>query len=87
VHKEFVSPGQAVNVKFYCKVLRRVRENVRCKRPEMWKNGEWLLHHDNAPAHTSLVVREFSTQNNMTTVPTLPTHLTWPPAISTCSLK
>jgi hypothetical protein len=35
----------------------------------MWKNGDWLLHHDNAPAHTSLVVREFLTKNNMTAVP------------------
>jgi len=35
----------------------------------MWKNGDWLLHHDNAPAHTSLVVKEFLTKNNMTTVP------------------
>jgi len=42
---------------------------VRRKRPEMWKNGDWLLHHDNALAYTSLVVREFLTKNNMTTVP------------------
>ena len=35
----------------------------------MWKNGNWLLHHDSAPAHTSLVVREFLTKNNETTVP------------------
>ena len=69
VHMEFVPPGQTVNGKFYCEVLRRLRENVRRKRPEMWKNGNWLLHHDNAPAHTSLVVREFLTKNNMTTVP------------------
>jgi len=56
VHKEFVPPGQTVNGKFYCEVLRRLRENVRRKWPEMWKNEDWLLHHDNAPAHTSLVV-------------------------------
>jgi len=42
--------------------LRRLRENVRRKRPEMWKKRNWLLHHDNAPAHTSLVVREFLTK-------------------------
>ena len=48
--------------KFCCEVLRGLRDNVRRKRPEMWKNGDWLLHHDNAPAHTSLVVREFLTQ-------------------------
>ena len=87
VHKAFVPPGQTVNGKFYCEVLRRLRENVRRKWPEMWKNGNWLLHHDNAPAHTSLIVREFPTKNNVTLFPTLPTHLTWFPAISTCFLK
>jgi len=37
--------------------------------PEMWENGDWLLHHDNAPTHTSLVVRKFLTKNKVTTVP------------------
>ena len=69
VHKEFIPPGQTVNGKFYCEVLRQLRGNVRRKRPEMWKNRDWLLHHNNAPAHTSLVVRAFLTKNNMTTVP------------------
>jgi len=45
----------------------------------MWKNGDRLLHHDNAPAHTLQVVREFLTKNNMTTVP----HPAYTPAIST----
>jgi hypothetical protein len=26
----------------------------------------WLLHHDNAPSHTSFFTREFLTRNNMT---------------------
>ena len=69
VHKEFVPAGQTVNGEFYCEVLRRLRENVGCKLPEMWKNGNWLLHHDNAPANTSLIVREFLTKKNMTTAP------------------
>ena len=60
VHKEIVPPGQTFNGTIYCKVLRRLRENVRRKLPEMLKNGEWLWHHHNAPAHTSLVVRESS---------------------------
>ena len=62
VHKEFVPSGQTVNGEFYCEVLRRLRENVWSKQPEMWKNRNWLLHHDNAPAHTSLVLREFLTK-------------------------
>jgi hypothetical protein len=78
VHKEFVPPGQTVNGKVYYEVLRRLRENVRCKQPEMWKYGNWLLHHDNEPAHTSFVVREFLTKNNMTTVP----HPTYSPDLA-----
>jgi hypothetical protein len=76
LHRQCVPTGQTVNWKFYCEVLRQLRENVNRERPEMWKNGNWLLHHDNAPAHTSLVVREFLTKNNVTTSP--PCLLTWP---------
>ena len=81
VHKEFVPPGQTVNGKFYCEVLRRMRENVRHKWPEMCKNGDWLLHHDNAPTHTLLFVREFLTKNNMTTVP----HSAYSPDLAPCA--
>jgi len=30
-----------------------LRENVRRKRPDLWQNNTWLLHHDNAPAHAA----------------------------------
>jgi hypothetical protein len=36
VHHEFVSEGQTVNDEFYCNVLRRLREDIRRKRPELW---------------------------------------------------
>ena len=75
-----VPAGQAVNGKFYCEVLRRLRQNVRRKLPEIWKNRNWLLHHDNAPAHTSLVVREFLTKNNVSTVP----HPAYSPDMAHC---
>ena len=84
MHKEFVPSGQIVNGEFWCGILRWLRENVRCKWPEISKNRDWLLHHDNAPAHTSLVVWQIIT---WPLFPTLPTHLTWPPAISTCYLQ
>ena len=41
VHKEFVPPGQPVNGKFYCEVLRWLRENVRHK--TAWNVEEWKL--------------------------------------------
>jgi len=38
VLKEFVLPGQTVNGKFYCDVLRRLRENIRRKPLGKWRN-------------------------------------------------
>jgi hypothetical protein len=46
----------------------------------MWNNIDWLLHLDNAPAHTSLV-REFLTKNNVTTVP----HSAFSPDLVPCA--
>jgi len=40
-------------------VLRRLRETVRRKRPEKWRDSDWILHHGNAPAHTSHLVQQF----------------------------
>ena len=59
VHYEFVPAGQTVNKVYYLEVLKRLREKVRRKRPELFANNSWILHHDNAPAHTALSVREF----------------------------
>jgi hypothetical protein len=68
VHKEFVPSGQTVNRNFYCNVLRRLKENVWGKRPVKWQNNSWALHHDNAPALTSLLVRQFLTSTKMTVI-------------------
>ena len=65
VHKEIVPPGQTVIAAFYVKLLKSLRENVRRKRPDQWRNNTWLLHHDNAPAHAALLT-QFLTDNNMT---------------------
>jgi hypothetical protein len=75
VNKEFVLVGQAVNSAYYCDVLWRLREHVRRLHPELWRQKNWLLHHGNAPSHTSFFTREFLTKINMTVVPTH-THFT-----------
>jgi hypothetical protein len=59
VYHEFVQRGEIVNNGFYLKVRKRLREAVRKRRPEAWTNKTWMLHHDNAPPHASLLIREF----------------------------
>ena len=36
-----------------------LRYAVSRKRPRFWSSGDWLLHHDNAPAHSSNLVQQF----------------------------
>jgi hypothetical protein len=36
VHYEFAPQGTTVNQQYYLSVLRRLREKIRHKRPEMW---------------------------------------------------
>jgi hypothetical protein len=42
VHHEFVPQGQTVNKKFYCEVLRRLRENIQRKRSDLWRVKNWF---------------------------------------------
>jgi hypothetical protein len=75
VHREFFPPNTTVSTDFYCDVMRCLRENVLQKRLELWHNYNWLLHHDSAPAHTSLNTTEFVTNNNMVIIPHPPYSL------------
>ncbi|CAK9833986.1 Protein GVQW3 [Anthophora retusa] len=38
------------------------------RRPDLWANNSWILHHDNAPAHNAILIREFLTKNNTNTI-------------------
>ncbi|UYV84877.1 hypothetical protein LAZ67_X003845 [Cordylochernes scorpioides] len=44
VHHEFLPQGRAVNKEYYLQVMRNLREAIRQKRPDLWKNKNWLLH-------------------------------------------
>jgi len=80
---EFVPPGQTVNQEFHLEVLRRLRENVRRKRPELWRSGDWLLHHDNAPAHTALSVTQYLASLGWTVIP----HPPYSPDLAPCDFS
>ncbi|UYV70135.1 hypothetical protein LAZ67_7001931 [Cordylochernes scorpioides] len=69
---EFLPQGRTVNKEYYLEVMRNLREAIRQKRPDFWKNKNWLLHHDNAPVHASLLVRDFLAKNNTLMMPQPP---------------
>jgi len=69
VHHEFVPRGQMVNKQLYREVLARLRDAVRRKRSELWENPAWMLHHDNAPAHASLLIHSYLAKYQTSVVP------------------
>lgn len=71
VHKESVPPGQTINAKFYCNVLRRLREDMRGKWPNKWCTNKCVFH-NNAPAHSTLAVQQFLASKNMMVIPPPP---------------
>jgi len=63
---DWVPDGQNVNHVYYKEVLTNLREWVRRRRPEMWKNSSRVLHQDNAPAHNALSVKMFLKKHKIT---------------------
>jgi len=78
VHKEFVPPGLTVNHAFYRDVLERLRKQVQRVRTDI--ADDWVLHHDNALAHTALSIQEFLVEKN---IPVLP-HPPYSPDLALC---
>jgi fatty acid-binding protein DegV len=66
VHFEFIPQGQTVNQPYHVRGnTERLREAVGRKRSELWPN-DWILHHNNAPAHKALSVKQFLAQKSIT---------------------
>lgn len=59
VHHEYAPQKQTVNKEYYLTVIRRLLDNIRRKRPQLWKSGDRKIHHDNAPAHASHFIQNF----------------------------
>ena len=65
VHSEFLTQGQTVSQQVYKEILRLLLRSVREKRRELRQDKSWLLHHDNAPAHNALSIRQFLAKKNI----------------------
>jgi hypothetical protein len=72
VHHEFLHQGQTLNRWYYLEELKHLRENVTTERPQLWRNNSWYLHHDNTPAHASLLIHDFLANTNTTVLPQPP---------------
>jgi transposase len=59
-------------MEFYLEVMKKLRETEVNKRPEGWRNKTWMLQHDDAPAHTSILVSEFLAKYEKIVVPQTP---------------
>ena len=58
VHSEFLP-------QVYKEILQLLLRSVREMRRELWQDKSWLLHHDNAPAHNALSIRQFLAEKNI----------------------
>jgi hypothetical protein len=68
VHKEFIPEGKKVNEEFYKGVMYRLLKRIQWVRPAAFCSRDFLLLHDNAPAHKAASVCQFWTQRNITTL-------------------
>jgi len=82
VHHEYAPNRQTINKEFYVEVLRRLHESVRQKQLEKWRDENWILHHDNEPAHTSHLVQQVLVKHGATQLQQPP----YSPDLAPCNL-
>ena len=84
IHKEFVPAGQNVNSAFYEEVLKWLPRRIHRVRSELHRTGQWILLHDNAPAHCAIRVHQFLAQHGVPVLDHPPYSPDLAPAESFC---
>jgi len=59
-------------------IFHRLRDVVRMKHPKKWRTNSSFLLHNYAPAHRSVLVKDFLAENNVTTLE----HPLYPPGLA-----
>ena len=62
-NSKFLPWGQIINRQVYKEILQHYL--VHEKRLDLYQDKLWLLHHNNAPAHKALLVRQFLTKKSI----------------------
>ena len=57
-----------VNEEMYIDILHRLRDAIRRKCPEKWRNNRRFLRHKSAPVHQSVLVKDLLAKNGVTTL-------------------
>ena len=68
IHSEFLPPRQTVNETFYHDLIYRLLKCMQQVRKGQYESGEWNLLHDNAPAHSSIIVSKFLAKWRITVI-------------------
>lgn len=79
VHHESPPQGKTVTKEYCLEVMKRLHEAVR-KRSDAWRSNRWMLHADNVPMHTSLLIHQFLAKHEPTVFPQPPYLLDLTPA-------
>jgi histone-lysine N-methyltransferase SETMAR len=79
-HMELIPEGATLNNHRYKETLRRLCNSIRHKHPGLSWRKNWLLLHDNAPAHRSVFVREELAKQQVTVLP----HSPYSPDLAPC---
>ena len=66
VHHEFAPQGQAVIQHFYKEVMVHLVSKIHQKQRAFWAGKTWILHHNNASAHTALSTKQFLVSKEIT---------------------
>jgi hypothetical protein len=64
VHFKFIPRGKTLNQAYYVEIMNWLCEAAYKERPEISPN-DWILHHDDAPAHKALSVKQLPAQNRL----------------------
>jgi hypothetical protein len=75
VHTEFIPEWMTVNNHCYREIPRHLYNSMHCKCPELWYRKQWLLLHDIALAHRSILVPEELAKKQGTILPHPPYSL------------
>ena len=72
IHQSWLAKGLGLAKGLLCWFFKGVQEEIRRKRPTLFKSGQWHFNQDNAPVHNSILVTDYLTKMGIKTVPRSP---------------